>query len=91
MPEPRFRAPAAGELRIVALDDLVAIYHRAAAQTHLVVSPVPELLERLSDEWLTADAVLDRLAATFDLPDADRAGLVARLDELVEAGLVERA
>ena len=87
----RYRAPGAGELRIAPLDDLVAVYHRASGQTHLVVSPVPELLEELAGEWLSADDLLARLAADYDLADADRAALAERLDELVETGLVERA
>lgn len=91
MPAPRYRAPAAGELRVVVLDELVAVYQRAAAQTHLVVSPVPELLELLAGEWLTGEALLERLAQTYDLPDPDASALVARLDELAETGLVERA
>ena len=87
----RYRAPGAGELRIVPLDDLVAVYHRASGQTHLVVSPVPELLEALAGEWLSAGDLLARLAADYDLADADPAALTERLDELVETGLVERA
>lgn len=87
----RYRAPGAGELRIVPLDELIAVYHRASGQTHLVVSPVPELLEALADRWLTAEDLLAALATDYDLPDGDNTALVARLDELAETGLVERA
>ena len=87
----RYRAARAGELRIAPLDDLVAVYHRASGQTHRVVSPVPELLEVLAGEWLAPGDLLARLAADFDLADADLAALAERLDELVETGLVERA
>ncbi|UVO52097.1 HPr-rel-A system PqqD family peptide chaperone [Sphingomonas sp. SUN019] len=87
MPATRWRAPPADGLRIVPLDDIVAIYHRASATTHLVVSPVPELLDELAGRWRTADEI----EAAFDLVDGGRDALIARLDELGEAGLVEAA
>ncbi len=83
----RYRAPPADGLRIVALDDLVAIFHRPSGITHLVAVPVPELLEGLAGRWLT----LADLEAEFELVDGDRASLAATLDELAVAGLVERA
>lgn len=91
MAEPRYRAPGAEALRIVPLDEIVAVFHRPSAQTHLVVSPVPEMIGALASEWMTATALLARLAERYDMPDADPAALTARLDELVETGLVERA
>ncbi len=80
-----YRAPAASGLRIAALDDLTAIYHRASGLTHIVVSPVPELLEAMAGEWRS----LDELAAVFDLAADERGALVERLDELAATGLVE--
>lgn len=91
MAEPRYRAPRAEALRIVPLDEIVAVFHRPSAQTHLVVSPVPEMLDGLAGEWATAAALLAQLAERYDMPDADPEALAARLDELVETGLVERA
>lgn len=91
MSAPRYRAAAAGTLHGVPVEPLVAIYHRASAQTHLVASPVPEILDALAEQWLTADALLAHLNERFEMPDADAAALAARLDELVETGLVERA
>ncbi len=85
----RYRAAPAATLRIEPLDALTLIYHRASGITHLVDSPVPELLDLLADS-LTLDQLLTALAARFDLLDPDRAALAARLDELVESGLVER-
>jgi PqqD family protein of HPr-rel-A system len=86
----QYRAPGAGELRFARLDELTAVFHRASGQTHLVAAPVPELLAALADRELTADELLAGLLAEYDLADADREALVARLDELVEIGLVER-
>lgn len=82
----RYRAPPADGLAIVALDELVAVFHRSSGITHLVASPVPDLLEALAGRWMTLDGV----EAEFDLVEGDRASLSATLDELVVAGLVER-
>jgi PqqD family protein of HPr-rel-A system len=84
-----YRAAPAATLRIVPLDVLTLIYHRASGITHVVDSPVPELLEALNDQSLTLDETLTALAAAHDLIDPDRGALAARLDELVAAGLVE--
>lgn len=72
------------------LDVLTAIYHRTSGQTHLVAAPVPELLAALDDGEMSVEALFDRLAAEYDMGDADAAALTIRLDELVETGLVER-
>ena len=90
MAEPRYRAPAGDALRIVRLDDIVAVFHRPSAQTHLVVSPVPEMLDARAGQEATAGELLRRLSVRYDMPDAEAAALAARLDELVETGLVER-
>ena len=87
----RYRAPAAGALRIVPLDEIVAVFHRTSAQTHLVVSPVSEILDALAGEWATAEVLMARLAELYDMPDAAPEALAARLDELAETGLLERA
>ncbi len=86
-----YRAAAPATLRIVPLDALTLIYHRASGMTHIVDAPVPEILEALGEgEALGVDALLTRLAARFELPDGDPMALAVRLDELVAAGLVER-
>ncbi|PKP92144.1 MAG: HPr-rel-A system PqqD family peptide chaperone [Alphaproteobacteria bacterium HGW-Alphaproteobacteria-16] len=87
---PRYRAAPPATLRIEPLDTLTLIYHRASGITHIVDSPVPELLAVLAEEPLTLDATLAALAKAHDLIDPDAAALTARLDELVAAGLVER-
>ena len=86
----RYRAADPATLRIVPLDALTLIYHRASGITHIVDAPVPEILETLGGEALSVDALMTRLAERFDLPDADTMALAVRLDELVVAGLVER-
>ncbi len=77
--------------RIVALDGLTALYHRASGATHVVGEPVPEILAALGDEALTIDQLLGRLQGDYDIADDGGVALSARLDELVALGLVTRA
>lgn len=85
-----YKAATPETLRVVPLDALTLVYHRASGITHIVDAPVPEILDALADEPLGVDGLLARLADRFDLVDPDPAGLAVRLDELVTAGLVER-
>jgi len=85
-----YRAAPPVALRIVPLDALTLIYHRASGITHIVDSPVPEILEALGSEELSLDSLLARLAETYALIDPDPAALAVRLDEMAAAGLVER-
>jgi PqqD family protein of HPr-rel-A system len=87
----RYRAADRASLRIVPLDVLTAIYHRASGQTHIVEPPVPEILDALGDEALDVGTILDRLARDYALIDPDPAALADRLEELAAAGLVMRA
>lgn len=86
----RYKAAVPETLRIVPLDALTLVYHRASGITHIVDTPVPEILETLAAESLGVDELLARLGETFDLVDADADALTARLDELAAVGLVER-
>ncbi|WP_066818601.1 HPr-rel-A system PqqD family peptide chaperone [Sphingomonas mali] len=85
-----YRAASPDSLIVAPVDLLTAIYHRASGQTHLMASPAPEILDALAEAPLDAAALLAKLRADYDLVDADPAALAARLDELVETGLVER-
>jgi PqqD family protein of HPr-rel-A system len=87
---PFYRAPPADALVLVELDALTACYHRASGITHLLASPAPELLEILAGKALDIEGLLAQLRVQFDLADADVAALSARLDELVDSGLIER-
>ncbi|WP_294263225.1 HPr-rel-A system PqqD family peptide chaperone [uncultured Sphingomonas sp.] len=87
----RYRAADRASLRIVPLDVLTALYHRASGQTHIVEAPVPEILAALGEETLDVHAILDRLARDYALVDPDPAALADRLEELAAAGLVMAA
>ncbi|MBX9731693.1 MAG: HPr-rel-A system PqqD family peptide chaperone [Sphingomonas sp.] len=90
MSAPVYRSVSATTLRAVQLDELTLVYHRASGITHILAPPAPEILDALAPEALTGTALLARLGDEYDLGDADSAALLARLDELVAAGLVER-
>jgi PqqD family protein of HPr-rel-A system len=85
-----YRAAAPETLRIVPLDALTLVYHRPSGITHIVDAPVPEILETLGRQPLSAPDLLAKLGEAFDLADADPDALTARLDELAAVGLVER-
>jgi PqqD family protein of HPr-rel-A system len=75
------------------LDDIVLIYHRPSGQTHMVMSPVPEILAALqADGQGSALAMHDRLAVDYDLGEAGAATaeIAAHLEELAALGLVHR-
>ena len=87
----RYRAPPAEALLTADLDAFTAIFHRPSGITHLLASPATEILDLLADEPLDLDGLLARLAEAFEIADADRGALAARLDELVVAGLIASA
>ena len=93
MPDPAYRAAPPGALRVEPLGELTAIFDRRSMQTHLVVSPVPEILEAMGADECGAGTVVARLAESFDLGDADdvQSILADRLSELAAMGLVARA
>lgn len=80
----------ASTLRVLPLDDLTLVYHRASGITHLLAPPAPEIIDALAAEPMTLPALLSRLSDEFDLADADQQALAARLEELVAAGLIVR-
>lgn len=75
------------------LDDLTLIYHRPSGQTHIVASPVPEILAALDGGVMDADALLTALSRDHDLgePQAARTELQMHLTDLCALGLVRRA
>ncbi|VVT08655.1 conserved hypothetical protein [Sphingomonas aurantiaca] len=94
MPDALYRGPPEDGLLIAPLDAFTAVYHRASGITHLLTEPAPQILAILQEGGLSLGALLDRLERDYDLDydlaDGTREALAARLDELVEAGLVAR-
>jgi PqqD family protein of HPr-rel-A system len=90
---PRFVADALDARPAVAVDGLTILYHRPSGVTHVVASPVPELLAAIAEAPADAGEIVARLAAAHELAgeDALEAVVAARLEELEAAGLVRRA
>ena len=84
-----YRADPPAGLRIVPLDSLTAIYHRASGQTYVVAEPVPEIFAALSEGATDVPALIARL----DIAETEetRALLNERLEELVATGLVAQS
>lgn len=90
---PLYRAEPAEARLVEPLDAITLIYQRRSGITHLVTEPVPEILEAMGEDALTAAQLAARLSASFDLGsegDAE-AVIAARLEELALLGLVTRA
>ncbi len=86
-----YRAPAEGGLLIAPLDEFTAVYHRASGITHLLTEPAPQILAALGTDGASLDTLLDRLGRDYELADGTREALAARLDELVDSGIVAAA
>ena len=88
----RYRAVAPGDYALHPLDDLFALYDRRSGLTHLVLSPVPEMIDAMGAADWTLSELTTRLARDFALTaDGDIASVIAdRLAELTALGLVER-
>ena len=86
-----YRRDPQDDVTACALDDIMLLYHHRSGQTHMVISPVPEILDRMApDETITVRDMHDRLARDFDLGPADaaQAQIAVHLDALVALGLV---
>jgi PqqD family protein of HPr-rel-A system len=92
MADRTYRAAPPGALRIEPLGELTAIFDRRSMQTHLVVSPMPEILDAMGADVCNAALLALRLAAVFDFEGDDDVQpiLAERLGELAAMGLVER-
>lgn len=88
-----YRAAPPGALRIEPLGELTAIFDRRSMQTHLVVAPMPEILDAMGTDICDAASLAVRLSAIFDFDSEEDARpiLNERLGELAAMGLVARA
>lgn len=75
------------------MGEVMLLFHRPSGQTHIVASPVPEILDALGEGAADAQAVMARLLRDHDLDDTPDARDVvhAHLDELDALGVIARA
>ncbi len=92
--EQRYRRDSRDAIVPRVLDDIVLLYHRPSGQTHMVISPVPEMLEAL-DDGLPASAreLYERLARRYDMGPVEPAvaDLTAHLRNMAALGLIRAA
>jgi PqqD family protein of HPr-rel-A system len=73
------------------IDGLALIYHRPSGRTHILSSPLPEILDAFAEGPADREALAARLLDQFAMAesgDAFAESLTARLDELVDMGLL---
>lgn len=89
--EMHYRAAGADDLVRVELDALTAVYDRRSCQTHLLASPLPEILAALGEGDWPLGKFIEHLASKFDLASDGNASemIAAHLNELAALGLVE--
>ena len=65
------------------LEDIIVLYHRASGQTHMMVSPAPEILEALDEDADSTAAQLHaRLERHYEL--GERAQAIAEIETHLE-------
>lgn len=86
-----WHAAAATRLCVEPLDSLTAVFDRLSGQTHILATPMPEILSSLARAPATGAELLARLSTAFDLSaEGDPFAVIeARLHELAALGLVE--
>jgi PqqD family protein of HPr-rel-A system len=91
-PERHYRAEKAQDIIVRPLDVMTLIYQRRSGITHIVADPVPQILEVMDADTVTAAQTAERLTAEFELGSGadDIVAVIAdRLEELAALGLVE--
>jgi PqqD family protein of HPr-rel-A system len=89
----RYRADPPDMRLAVTAETMTLIHHRPSGITHVVASPVPEILVALAQGPADAREIIARLAVAHDIATdgAAEAAVAARLDELAAAGLIAPA
>lgn len=89
----RYRADPPEARLAVAAEELTILFHRPSGMTHVVASPVPEILAALDAGPADAALIVARLAEAAGLVgDAEAEAVVAaRLAELKAVGLIAAA
>lgn len=90
------------DIKTVIFDYVAVVYDRVSGITHVLMEPIPQIMEVLEEKPLTAEQVKLQIISKFDVQtysDEDSAGhiediddiVAARINELVMLGLVIEA
>lgn len=87
-----YHAEANCDCRTVEMDGLILLFHRPSGVTHFLDSPIPEMLDLLTESPCDAATLTARLCERLNLTCDEEARVVveARLAELAAVGLVHR-
>ncbi|HEX8239664.1 MAG TPA: HPr-rel-A system PqqD family peptide chaperone [Allosphingosinicella sp.] len=78
-------------MRMVEMEGLTLLYHRASGLTHFLAPPAPQILAVLAEGPASAAAIAASMSESFEVESDDpAAAIAARLAELEAAGLVWR-
>jgi PqqD family protein of HPr-rel-A system len=93
MPSLLYRAEPADSCRVTEVEGMALLYHRPSGVTHLLASPLPEMLALLREVPCGADILAERLCHRLAAPfDKEALTVVTqRLAELAAIGLVHSA
>jgi PqqD family protein of HPr-rel-A system len=88
-----YRAEPADSCRIMNVEAMALLYHRPSGVTHLLASPLPEMLALLREVPCDANILTERLCHRLAIPCDEEARTVVteRLVELAAIGLVHSA
>ncbi|EQA98975.1 hypothetical protein V475_14865 [Sphingobium baderi LL03] len=87
----RYCREGEGNILSRTLGDIGLLYHRPSGQTHIVISPVPEILEAMEDDSpVSVGDLLQRLSRRFDLGPQETAlpKIAAHLADMAALGLI---
>jgi PqqD family protein of HPr-rel-A system len=93
MPFSLYRAEPIDSCRMMEVEGMTMLYHRPSGVTHLLISPMPDMLELLREVPCNAIILAERLCHRLGLQaDEEAQAVVAeRLKELTAIGLVHAA
>ena len=90
MPGPRYIADPTPLIRTLELDGLSALFHRPSGTTHILAAPAPQILAALSGQAGDREAILARMAESFELEHPNPVVRIGDVAGTGHAGPVQR-
>lgn len=94
----RYQMIDSADYKLQALDAISILFHRTSGTTHIVADPMPQIIEVMGSDCLSAAEIEQRLQKLYamELPqDTEETEtfeqiITARLEEFVALGLVQK-